>query len=80
MKQVGRAKHFFHSTRALPRRRRHPPRELVRRAGGGGSASAMCSSYWLIRETCLVPCRRTTDEVYTRVSLLPEDEDAEKRA
>ena len=38
----------------------------------------MCLSYWLTRETCLVPCRRTTDEVYTRVSLLPED--AEKRA
>jgi auxin response factor len=40
----------------------------------------MCTSYWLTRETCLVPCRRTTDEVYTWVSLLPEDEDAEKRA
>ena len=36
MKQVGRAKHLFHATRALPRRRRHPPRELVRRARGGG--------------------------------------------
>jgi hypothetical protein len=36
MKQVGRAKHFFHATRALPHRQRHPPRELVRRAGGGG--------------------------------------------
>jgi hypothetical protein len=35
MKQVGRAKHLFHATRALPRRRRHPPRELVRRARGG---------------------------------------------
>ena len=26
----------------------------------------MCSSYWLTRETCLVPYRRTTDEVYTQ--------------
>jgi hypothetical protein len=44
MKQVGRAKHLFHATRALPRRRRHPPRELVRRArGGGGGLRAQCA-------------------------------------
>jgi len=41
----------------------------------------MCSRYWLIERAFVsVQADGATDEVYARVSLLPEDEEAERRA
>ncbi|XP_039809970.1 auxin response factor 2-like isoform X2 [Panicum virgatum] len=50
------------------------------RSRGTVPASAMCSRYWLIERAFVsVQADGATDEVYARVSLLPEDEEAERR-